>query len=77
MLSQPAFNWKAPESYVKLLKFEMEVANVLQAKAYDLNEEEKVSAIRNLLGREELQCIQTHWSKERGMQKVLQECLAS
>ena len=52
MLSQPAFNWEAPDKYVQLLHFEMEVANVLQAKVYDLNEEKKVPTIKNWLGRE-------------------------
>ena len=39
--------------------YEMEVANVLQAKAYDLNDKEKVSIIKNWLGREGLQFIQS------------------
>ena len=33
--SQPAFDWKVPDRYVELLNFEMEVSDVLQAKAYD------------------------------------------
>ena len=37
LLSQPALDWKSQERYVELLNFEMEVANVLQAKTYDLN----------------------------------------
>ena len=53
MLSQPASNWEAPDRYVELLNFEMEVANVLQAKAYDL-EEDKVPGIKNWLVREGL-----------------------
>ena len=32
MMSQPACNWKAPDRYVELLNFEMEIANMLQAK---------------------------------------------
>ena len=41
MLSQPAFNWKAHDRYVKVLNLETDVANVLQGTVYDLNDEEK------------------------------------
>ena len=37
MPGQPAFNWMASDRYVQLLNLKMEVANVLQAKVYDLN----------------------------------------
>ena len=47
MLSEPVFNWKVPDRYVELLNFEIEGANVPQAKLYDLNEEEKVPIIKN------------------------------
>ena len=60
MLSQSAFNWKAPDRYVELLNFQKGVANVFQAKVYDLSDEEKVPITRNWLGREGLQFIQTH-----------------
>ena len=59
MLSQPVFDWKASDRYVELLNFEMEVANVHQAKVYDLYDEEKVPVIKNWLGREGLQFLQT------------------
>ena len=59
MLSQPAFDWKTPDRYVELLHFEMKKANVLQTKAFNLNNKEKVPAIKNWLGREGLQFIQT------------------
>ena len=49
MMCQPAFNWKAPDGYVELLNFEMGVANVLQAEAYDFSEG-KVPIIKNWLG---------------------------
>ena len=45
MLNQPAFDWKAPDRYGELLNFDIEVVYVLQAKAYDLNDEEKVPVI--------------------------------
>lgn len=73
MLSQPVFDWKAPDSYVELLNLEMEVANVLQAKVDDLNYEEKVLVIKNWLGREGLQFIQT-LNTEKETCKVQQDC---
>ena len=59
MLSQPVFNWKAPDMYVELLNFEMEVGNMPQVKAYDLSEQEKVPIIKNWLGKEGRQFIQS------------------
>ena len=47
MLSQAAFDWKAPERYVELLYFKMKVANVLQAKVCNLNDKEKVPITKN------------------------------
>ena len=67
------FDWKAPDSYVELLNLEMEVANVLQAKVDDLNYEEKVLVIKNWLGREGLQFIQT-LNTEKETCKVQQDC---
>ena len=46
-LRQPTVDWKAPDKYVELLNFKLEVANILQIKAYDLNDEEKVAIIKN------------------------------
>ena len=58
-LRQPSFNWNTPDDYVELLSFEMEVTNILQARTYKLTEDETVPIIRNWLGREGLQLIQT------------------
>ena len=44
--SQPAFDGKAQDRFVELLNFEVEVAMVLQAKACDLNDEDKVPIIK-------------------------------
>ena len=46
MLHQPAFTMKAPDMYVELLNFKMEIANKLQADAYDCDDKEKVPVIR-------------------------------
>ena len=43
---------------MELLNFEMEIANVLQAQMYDVNDEEKVPVIKSWLGREGLHFIQ-------------------
>ena len=44
-LRQPAFDWTAPDKYVYLSDFEMEVMNILKTKGYELNEEGKVPMI--------------------------------
>ena len=49
----------AGDRYVELINFEMEVNNILETKAYEMTDEEKVSVIINLLGQEGLQLIQT------------------
>ena len=48
MLSQAAFDWKVSDMCVELLNFKMEVATILKMKAYDLDDDEKVSIIKNL-----------------------------
>ena len=60
MLSQPAFDWKAPEMYLEPLKFGTEVPNILQLKVCDRKDEEKVPAIKTCSDREGLHFIQTH-----------------
>ena len=57
-LKQLSFNWNAPDKYIELLSFEMEITNLLQTKMYEWTEEEKVPTIKKLLGRECLQLIQ-------------------
>ena len=53
-LEKPSFNWNAQDKYIELLNFEMEVMNILEIKAYELTDEEKVPVIKNWLGREGL-----------------------
>ena len=45
-VSQSAFDWNMPDRYVKLLNFKIEVANILQMKSHDLNDEEKMPIIK-------------------------------
>ena len=61
MMSQQAFDRKALESYVELFNSEMEVANILQVKVCDLDDEVKLFIIKNWLGREGLQPIQNFY----------------
>ena len=72
-LSQPAFDWKAPDRYVELLNFEIKVATILQAKVSDLTDEEKVSTIKNCSGKEGFQFIQTLTNTEKEVCKVQQD----
>ena len=62
---KPEFNWKAPDRYVQLLNFKIEVVNILKVKVYDINDEETVPIIKNRLGRESLQFIQTLTNTKR------------
>ena len=75
MMSQPVFNLKVPNRYVKLLSFEMEAANVLQTEVYDISEERKVPILKNWLGREGIQFIQTLTQTEKGHAKAQKDCL--
>ena len=74
MMGQLVLNWKAPDRYVELLNFEMEIANVLQAELYDLSEEGKVPIIKNWLCREG-QFIQTLTNAKKRHAKAQQGCL--
>ena len=74
MLSLPAFDWKAPDRYVELLKFEKELANVLQTKLDGLSDKEKVPIRKNWLGREWLQFIETLTNAMIEACKLQQDC---
>ena len=56
-LEKPSFNWSAQDRYVELLNFEMEVTNILKAKAYELTDEEKVLVMKNWLNWKGFQLI--------------------
>ena len=60
------------EKYVELLSFEMEVISILQSKAYEVTEEEKFPMIKNWLGREALQLIQTFMNSEKEACKTVE-----
>ena len=75
ILFQPTFNWKVPDRYVELLNFEMDVTNVLQVYAYDLNDEEKVHIIKNQLGREGYNLYRLSLMLRKRHAKVEHDCL--
>ena len=54
------------DRHVELLNFEIEVKNILETKAYDLTNKEKLPLIKNWLGWEGLQLMKmfTHEEKE-------------
>ena len=62
---KPSFNCSTHDRYTELINFEMEVTNILEMKAYELNDEEKVTVIKNWLGRKGLQLIKTFTNKKK------------
>ena len=45
VLENMAFNWGTQDMYIELINFEMEVSNILEAKVYELPEEEEASVM--------------------------------
>ena len=62
---KPAFNWAGQNRYVELINFKMAFKNILETKAYELSEEDKVPGIKNCVGQEDLQLIQTFTHEEK------------
>ena len=54
-MKQPLFNWSAKYNYKELQNFRLEVSSMLQN--YNSCQTEKVSVIKNWLGREGLQLL--------------------
>ena len=67
MLEKPLFNWDAKDRYAELINVKMEVTNILETKAYELNDEEKVILIKNWIGLESQQLLKrlTYEEKEK------------
>ena len=68
ILIKPMFNWEAHDRYVELMNFYIEVLNILEIKVCKLLEEEKVPVMKDWLGQEGLQLIQTFTEEEREIQ---------
>ena len=63
IMKQPRFNWNAKDKYKELQNFKLDVSNILQN--YNLGQTDKVSIIKNWLGREGLQLIATLTQEEQ------------
>ena len=57
IIKQPTFNWNAKDKYEELQNFKLEASYMLQN--YNLGQTEKLSVIKNWLGRDDLQLIAT------------------
>ena len=57
VLVKPEFVWGTQDRHNELLYCKVEVSNILEIKAYELAEEEKVPVIKHLIGQEGLQLI--------------------
>ena len=42
VLQKPGFHWDLPDGYVELLYFQLKVMNILVARAYKINDEERI-----------------------------------
>ena len=57
ILKQPMFNWRAGDKYEELQIYKLEISSMLQN--LNVGQRERVSVIKNWLGREGLQLIGT------------------
>ena len=69
-LEKPLFNWNVQDRYVELMNFEMKVMNILETKAYELTDKERVPVIKRLLGQESLQLMKTFMNEEKEEYKM-------
>ena len=69
-LKKLSLNWNAPDRYIELLNFEMEIMNKLQTKTYELTEEEKVPIIKRWLGTGFVVNTDFYKFQDRSMQKI-------
>ena len=50
VLESLRFNWDVPDRDVGLLNFQLEVTNIQETGAYEINDEESIPIIKNWLG---------------------------
>ena len=62
-LKQPIFNWEATDKHTEWKAFMLKVQNVIPS--YNLQEGEKITIIKNWLGRRGLQCIDSLTQEEK------------
>ena len=62
-LKQPTFNWEATDKYTEWKAFTLKVQNVISS--YNVQEGEKITIIKNWLGRRGLQFIDSLTQEEK------------
>ena len=62
-IKQPTFDWNAEDKYSKLKTFRLEVNNVLST--YNTPQTEKIALVKNWLGRNGLQYLETLMTMEK------------
>ena len=65
VLEKPRFKCDMPDRDVKLLNFQLDVANILETRACEINNKERNLGIKNWLGWEGLLLIETFVQKEK------------
>ena len=67
---KPGFNWDTPDRNVELLNFQLEVTNIIETRAYEINDEDRILLIKNWLDEEGLLLMKTFTQKERAKCKT-------
>ena len=75
-MKQPTFDWSAKDKYAKLRNFKLKVKNMFQN--FNISQAEKVLILKNWLGRQGLQLLETlmeaeqeSCNNEEGLFKIL------
>ena len=71
VLGKPWFNWDMPDRFVKLLNFQLKMTNILEIRAYEINDEDRIPVIKNWLGQEVLLLMETFMQEEKDKCKVM------
>ena len=70
LLGKPRFNWDVSDRCVKLLNFQLEVTNILETRAHEINDEVRILVIKNWLGQEGLLFMETFIQEEKEKSKT-------
>ena len=65
ILKKPRLNWDAPDRYIKLLNFQIEVTHILETRAHEISNEEQIPVIKNWVGQEGLLLVNTFTQEEK------------
>ena len=71
VLEKPRFNWDMPGRYVKPLHFQLEETNILETRAYRINDEDRIPVINDWLGWEGLLLIEMFTQEEKEICKTM------